>query len=102
MPAYMIALNKILDQEAWAEYHKAMPSVILGNGVTPHSGGAFVQRLEGDESVPCDYMGMLEFRDMEHLRSFLDSPEYKETLPLAAKATSRIVFAFEELPIGVS
>ncbi|MFK0113348.1 DUF1330 domain-containing protein [Streptomyces sp. NPDC091217] len=100
MAVYMIALNRILDKEAWDEYHASMPALIKKYGIKPHSGGAFVKRLEGE--YECDYLGMLEFPDQETVGAFLASPEYKELVPLMQRAAQRTLFSFEELPIGQS
>lgn len=75
MPAYVIALISVNDQEKYQEYGKlAAPSVAKHGGKYVVRGGV-TEALEG--KLPYGRVVVVEFPDAAAAKRFYDSPEYQ-------------------------
>ncbi len=80
MPAYFIANITVTNPERIQEYQALAPATIEAYGGRYIVRGGAHETLEGDWKP--DRMVVLEFPDVETARTWYNSPEYQEILPL--------------------
>ncbi|MEQ8443192.1 MAG: DUF1330 domain-containing protein [Alphaproteobacteria bacterium] len=80
MPAYFIANITVTNPEGIKEYQALAPATIEAYGGRYIVRGGAHETLEGDWKP--DRMVVLEFPDVETARTWYNSPEYQEILPL--------------------
>ncbi|WP_242909534.1 DUF1330 domain-containing protein [Actinomadura terrae] len=99
MPAYVIALVDVLDEEAgWAYARAAQPS-ILDHGGRYLVAGPVPEPAEG--SWPSSRLQIIEFPDMDRVRQWYDSPEYRRAKEIRdGKARVELLFAEGSPPEG--
>jgi len=90
-PAFLIAEIKVNDPDGYKAYVAKVPAV------TDAFGGRFIVRGGKTESIegaePAGRVAIIQFRSMEELKRYWNSPVYQEIAPLRHKtATSRIYF----------
>jgi uncharacterized protein (DUF1330 family) len=90
-PAFLIAEIKVNDPDGYKAYVAKVPAV------TDAFGGRFIVRGGKTESIegaePAGRVAIIQFRSMEELKRYWNSPVYQEIAPLRQKtATSRIYF----------
>ena len=85
MPGYFLLEIEVKDQAAYAEYLKVAPAtvkqyggkyLIRGGAVTPVEGGWNPKRLV-----------LLEFPSVDHVKKWLNSPEYRQVAPIREHST---------------
>ena len=90
MPVYVIAEANVTDPEQYALAAKAAPDVLAENGGRFLGRSSDIVTLEGDWEPP--RMMLMEFPDMDAVRSWYDSPIYQQAKDLRAGAAElRIV-----------
>ena len=96
MPAYLLALIDVEDEEAYKAYTARTPEVITAYG------GQFVVRGGNPEAVegelPSGRVVLLEFADKTAAKRFYDSPEYQEIIPLRTAASKGRIAILEGFP----
>jgi uncharacterized protein (DUF1330 family) len=90
-PAFLIAEIKVDDPDGYKAYVAKVPAV------TDAFGGRFIVRGGKTESIegaePAGRVAIIQFRSMEDLKHYWNSPAYQEIAPIRHKtATSRIYF----------
>lgn len=90
-PAFLIAEIKVNDPDGYKAYVAKVPAV------TDAFGGRFIVRGGKTESIegaePAGRVAIIQFRNMEELKRYWNSPAYQEIAPLRLRtATSRIYF----------
>ena len=90
-PAFLIAEIKVNDPDGYKAYVAKVPAV------TDAFGGRFIVRGGKTESIegaePAGRVAIIQFRSMEELKRYWNSPAYQEIAPMRHKtATSRIYF----------
>ena len=93
MKAYLVAHIEVQDPQGFEAYRERVPAVIAQYGGRYLVRGGTAHPMEGDWRVP--RLVIIEFDSLEAARSFYDSPEYQEILPLRLQA-SRGDMAFVE------
>ncbi len=86
MAVYVIADIEILDPVLYEEYREKAPATIAAHGGRYVARGGATELLEGSWSPR--RCVILEFPDMEHFRSWWDSPEYTALRALRQRATT--------------
>lgn len=76
MSAYMIAALNIEDAEGYSKYVAEAVETLKKFGAEPLALSYEPLVLEGD--YPLDLFVLVKFRDLEHLQSWYNSPEYVE------------------------
>ena len=90
MAAYIIADLVINDADRYAGHAAKTPGLIAKHGGRFIVRGGEAQVAEGDWSFN---RVVVEFPDMETLRKFYDSPEYREIIPIRQASTdTRLMF----------
>jgi len=93
MAAYLIGDIEVLDPIAYEEYRQRVPALIEAHGGRYLVRGAHAEVLEGDwlpkRSV------VLAFPDMQALRGFWDSAEYRPLRAIRERAAKSNLVAFE-------
>lgn len=93
MPAFVIVDARVFDAEQYAKAAKAAP------GVVAESGGRFLGRGEDITTLEGDWepqrMMLLEFPDLDAVRSWYDSPSYQAARELRADASKLNIVALE-------
>jgi uncharacterized protein (DUF1330 family) len=90
-PAFLIAEIKVNDPDGYKAYVAKVPAV------TDAFGGRFIVRGGKTESIegaePAGRVAIIQFRSMEELKRYWNSPAYQEIAPIRLKtAISRIYF----------
>ena len=90
-PAFLIAEIKVNDPDGYKAYVAKVPAV------TDAFGGRFIVRGGKTESIegaePAGRVAIIQFRSMDELKRYWNSPAYQEIAPIRQKtATSRIYF----------
>lgn len=93
MGAYLFASVEITDPMAYEEYRRRVPPIIAAYGGRYLVRGGATERLEGD--APLNRMVILEFPNMERLKEFYQSAEYKAVLPIRQRTARSNVFAID-------
>lgn len=92
MAVYFIVDVKIDDPQSYAEYSKHVGPMVARHGGTFLVRGGETSTIEGDWQP--QRLVVIEFADVEHFRSWYDSPEYTEIRTIRFKAsTARAVLA---------
>ncbi len=86
MPAYVIADIDVHDPEGYEEYKR------LSKGSADRHGGRFVARGGSTEVLEGDWepkrLVVLEFADLDAVRRWYDSPEYREARAIRERTAS--------------
>lgn len=93
MPAYVIAEIEVTDPDAYAAYRARTPAVIARHGGRFLVRGGTAEPREGES--PGGRVVVIEFADMAAARTFYDSPDYREILPLRLAASKGRLFLVE-------
>ncbi len=96
MAAYLLALVDIEDPETYKAYAAKTPGVITQYGGRFIVRGGNPQALEGE--LPSARVVLLEFADIAAVKTFYNSPEYQEILPLRLAASKGRVAMLEGFP----
>jgi uncharacterized protein (DUF1330 family) len=80
MPAYFIARVTITDPEKWKTYVAAVPATVRQFGGRTLARSSAVETLEG-QTYP-HQMVVIEFPNIDTVRQWWDSPQYREVLKL--------------------
>jgi uncharacterized protein (DUF1330 family) len=96
-PAFLIAEIKVNDPDGYKAYVAKVPAV------TDAFDGRFIVRGGRTESIegaePAGRVAIIQFRSMDELKRYWNSPAYREIAPIRLKtATSRIYFVEEVAP----
>ena len=95
MPAYVIAETDVHDPEQYERYQAASPGAIAAGGGRFIARGGDLVVLEG--AWQPKRLVLLEFEDLEAVRRWYDSPEYREARRLREGAATLRVVAVEGL-----
>jgi uncharacterized protein (DUF1330 family) len=92
MPTYVIVELSVTDAEQYERYKTLAEASVATHGGMYKVRGGRIESIEGEEVT--DRVVILEFPDMPSARTWYDSPEYREALPLrlAAANTTRLFF----------
>lgn len=93
MPVYVIAEAKVSDPERYAEAARAAPGVLAENGGRFLGRSSDIVTLEGDWEPP--RMMLMEFPDMDAVRSWYDSPIYQKAKDMRAGAAEMKIVALD-------
>src|SRR5579884_2633367 len=93
MPAYVIVETDIHDPEQYARYQQAVPASLAAHGGRFIVRGGEMTVLEGDWQPK--RLVALEFEDLEAVRRWYDSPEYREARALREGAAEIRMVAVE-------
>jgi len=85
MAAYVIVDASVHDPEGIKAYGAKVGATLKAYGARPLVAGGAVEVLEGDWSP--SRLVILEFADAEAARTWYNSPEYQEILPLRQSAS---------------
>ena len=86
MPAYVIVQVDVTDPEKFAQYAAQVPATLEQYGGRYLVRGGAVEAIEGNWSPP--RFVALEFPDMEQLKKWYDSDEYKPLIALRQQAAN--------------
>ena len=75
MPAYIVVDSEVTDPERFAEYRERATAAVEAHGGRYIARGGAIEPLEGDWAP--SRITLLEFPDLETVRRFYDSPEYR-------------------------
>ncbi|MFC5151302.1 DUF1330 domain-containing protein [Streptomyces amakusaensis] len=99
MPAYVIVNVDVLDQEAGLAYATAARSTVLDHGGRYLVAGPTPEPVEG--TWESSRFVLLEFPDMDRIREWYDSPEYRRARKIReGKVRLGILFAEGSPPEG--
>jgi uncharacterized protein (DUF1330 family) len=76
MPAYIIVETDIHDPEQYELYKQASPGAVAAGGGRFIARGGEIAVLEGDWQPT--RLVMLEFEDLDAIKRFYESPEYRD------------------------
>jgi uncharacterized protein (DUF1330 family) len=93
MPAYLVIEIEVSDPEIYAEYKSRVPATLDRFGGRYVVRGGPVVPLAGDWRP--ERIVILEFPSAEALRSWNDSPEYREIAPLRERSARTRAIALE-------
>ena len=93
MTAYLIGDIEVLDAAAYEEYRQRVPALIEAHGGRYLVRGALAAVLEGEWTPKRTVV--LAFPDMQSLRGFWDSPEYRPLRAIRERAAKSNLVAFE-------
>jgi uncharacterized protein (DUF1330 family) len=94
--AYLIAEVQVTDTEAYKPYIPKAAQIVAQHGGVYLARGGKTQSLEGSE--PAGRVALVQFRNMEELLKFYNSPEYREIAPVRQGASKSRFFVVEGLP----
>lgn len=101
MPAYVIVNVEVLDEEAGWAYAPVAQKSILSHGGRYLVAGPTLEPVEGTWDSP--RILVLEFPDMDRVRQWYDSPEYRQARQIReGKARVQMLFAEGSPPEGFS
>ncbi|MEU4227480.1 DUF1330 domain-containing protein [Nonomuraea sp. NPDC026600] len=101
MPAYVIVGADVLDQEASLAYAAVAQPSILSHGGRYLVAGPTPEPVEG--AWDFSRLLVIEFPDMDRIREWYDSPEYRRAREMRKSATRvRMSFAEGSPPEGFS
>jgi uncharacterized protein (DUF1330 family) len=95
MPAYVIADTDVHDPEQYERYRAASPGAIAAGGGRFVARGGELVVLEGEWQPK--RLVILEFEDLDAVRRWYDSPEYREARRLRKGAATLRIVAVEGL-----
>jgi uncharacterized protein (DUF1330 family) len=95
MPAYVIAETDVHDPEQYERYRGASPAAIAAGGGRFVARGGELVVLEGEWQPK--RLVILEFEDLDAVRRWYDSPEYREARRLREGAATLRIVAVEGL-----
>ena len=75
MPAFLITSFDVTDPEGYAEYQNATAHTIDEYGIKIRTMSDAFEVLEGE--APASRFGVLEFKDVETLKAWYNSPDYQ-------------------------
>ncbi len=91
MTAYAIFDADIHDHDGMAEYLDKVVPTLKQYGATLRAATSEIETIEGDWKSK--RIVILEFADMDAARTWYNSPEYQEVLPLRLNASKdRVIF----------
>jgi uncharacterized protein (DUF1330 family) len=93
MAAYLFADIEVIDRDAFAEYLRRAPAVIAAYGGRYLARAGAVELFEG-EAAP-NRVALLEFPDMERLRAFYHSAEYRPLLAIRERSARSTFIGIE-------
>jgi uncharacterized protein (DUF1330 family) len=93
MAAYLIANIEVTDPVMYEEYRKRVTATIAAHGGRYLTRGGAVKVLEGEFDVK--RFIVVEFPNMEALRSWYASPEYQPLLALRQRASKSMLMMAE-------
>jgi len=93
LSAYMIIEVQVLDPDAYAEYVARVPATVERYGGRYHVRGGRVTPIAGDWTP--ERVIIVEFPSLDHIRRWLESPEYAELAPIRERATRGRAIAVE-------
>jgi uncharacterized protein (DUF1330 family) len=91
--AYLIGDIEVLDPVAYEQYRQRVPALIEAHGGRYLVRGAHAEVLEGDWTPKRSVV--LAFPDMQALRGFWDSAEYRPLRAIRERAAKSNLVAFE-------
>ncbi|MFE3141366.1 DUF1330 domain-containing protein [Streptomyces scopuliridis] len=101
MPAYVIVGVDVLDEEAGLAYAAVAQPSVLSHGGRYLVAGPTPEPVEGTWDF--SRFLVIEFPDMERIREWYDSPEYRRAREMRESATRvRMLFAEGSPPEGFS
>jgi uncharacterized protein (DUF1330 family) len=95
MPAYIIVETDIHDPQQYELYKQASPAAVRAGGGRFLARGGEIAVLEGDWHPK--RLVMLEFEDLDAVKRFYDSPEYREARRLREGAAGFNMVAVQGL-----
>lgn len=99
MPAYVIVNVEVLDQEAGLAYARVAQKSILDHSGRYLVAGPTPEPVEGVWEAP--RFLVIEFPDMDHIRRWYDSPEYRHAREIReGKARVGMLFVEGSPPEG--
>ncbi|GGK93248.1 DUF1330 domain-containing protein [Nocardia jinanensis] len=99
MPAYVIANVEVLDEEASWAYAPVAQQSILDHGGRYLVAGPTSDTVEGSWDLP--RLLIIEFPDMDRIRQWYDSPEYRRARRIReGKMRIRLLFTEGTPPEG--
>ena len=96
MPAYFIAIANIKDQTKYQEYGAKAGPTLGAHGGTILARGAFSEALVGTK--PGEIMLVAEFPNADAIRTWYNSPEYQEAIPIREQALEANFMILEPPP----
>jgi len=93
MAAYLIANIEVLDPSMYEEYRKRVTATIAAHGGRYLTRGGAAQVLEGEFDVK--RFVIVEFPNMEALRTWYAAPEYQPLLELRQRASKSMLMMVE-------
>lgn len=95
MAAYLVAQLTVADPKSFEAYRDVVPEVIARHGGRYLVRGGAIEAMEG--ILPHQRLVIIAFPDMAAARSFYQSPDYQEILPLRLDAAEGAVVLVEGL-----
>jgi len=96
MAAYVVALIKVTDEEAYGKYKELVPGSIAKYGGRYLARGGVHEVLEGD--VEAGRVVVVEFESLEKAKEWFDSPEYGEAKPHRHRGSESRMVVVEGVP----
>ena len=96
MPAYFVAIATIKDQTKYQEYGEKARPTLLAHGGTLVTRGAFTEALVGTK--PGDLMLVAEFPSADAIRTWYNSAESQEAVPIREQAMEANFMILEPPP----
>ncbi len=93
MKGYVVANVHVEDPAGYENYRSRTAAIIDQYGGRFLVRGGLVEIREGDPGI--GRLIILEFPDMEAARTFYESPEYREILPLRLASSTTTLLAVE-------
>ena len=98
MAAYLWGNITVTDPALYDGYRQQVPALIARHGGRYRVRGGACEVLEGDASA--ERIVLIEFDDMNRLKTFYTSPEYRSLIALRQRASHGSLFAFEGVAPG--
>jgi uncharacterized protein (DUF1330 family) len=93
MPAFFVSRAVVKDPARMEEYATRAAETLKAHGAEPLLRGGFAEALLGKGSAHGS--GIVRFADMQTLKAWFDSPEYRALAPLRDAACEMELFAYE-------
>jgi uncharacterized protein (DUF1330 family) len=95
-PAYLIGHVQVTDPDGWKQYATALRTTLEPYHVKALARAQAVA-LDGS-TPPAGTTVILEFKSMDDIKAFWNSPEYQAIIPLREKSSKSIIYALPALP----
>ena len=92
-PAFLVAEVQVTDADAYKPYIPKAAEIVAKHGGQYLARGGKLQSLEGTE--PAGRVAIVQFPNLEALKKFYDSPEYREVAQVRQKNSKSRFFAVE-------